>query len=155
MTTFWRIFHHEGKISPGCTATKSHLCIPRKGIARPQSQFPYSCVCERYIYIFPRLVHIYTCSRIGRPILGIYKSLTDTWIWKWGLRLRYSCSGNIGLEFLVLCLCIVARPPPFAISIIQLSGEDALPLFLLYPYINSVVWKMVCSIQFFPVRVFF
>ncbi len=23
------------------------LCIPRKGIARPQSQFPHSCVCER------------------------------------------------------------------------------------------------------------
>jgi hypothetical protein len=25
------------------------LCIPRKGIARPQSQFPHSCVCERPI----------------------------------------------------------------------------------------------------------
>ncbi len=26
------------------------LCIPRKGIARPQSQYPYPCVCERFIY---------------------------------------------------------------------------------------------------------
>jgi hypothetical protein len=24
--------------------------IPRKGIARPQSKFPHSCVCERFIY---------------------------------------------------------------------------------------------------------
>jgi hypothetical protein len=24
--------------------------IPRKGIARPQSQFPHSCVCERFKY---------------------------------------------------------------------------------------------------------
>ncbi len=24
--------------------------IPKKGIARPQSQFPQSCVCERFIY---------------------------------------------------------------------------------------------------------
>jgi len=24
--------------------------IPRKGILRPQSQFPHSCVCERFIY---------------------------------------------------------------------------------------------------------
>ncbi len=24
----------------------SHLCFPRKGIARTQSQFPYSCVCR-------------------------------------------------------------------------------------------------------------
>ena len=29
---------------------KSHLCVPRKGIARPQSQFTHSCVCERFIY---------------------------------------------------------------------------------------------------------
>jgi hypothetical protein len=26
------------------------LFIPRKGTARPQSQFPHSCVCERFIY---------------------------------------------------------------------------------------------------------
>ncbi len=25
--------------------------IPSKGIARPQSQFPHSCVCERFIYL--------------------------------------------------------------------------------------------------------
>ncbi len=29
---------------------KSHLCIPFLGIARPQSQFPHSCVCEWFIY---------------------------------------------------------------------------------------------------------
>ncbi len=29
---------------------KSDLCIPFLGIARPESQFPYSCVCERFIY---------------------------------------------------------------------------------------------------------
>ncbi len=29
---------------------KSHLCIPRKGSAQPQSQFPHSCAWERFIY---------------------------------------------------------------------------------------------------------
>jgi len=29
---------------------KSHLFIPKKGIARPQSQFPHSCICERFIH---------------------------------------------------------------------------------------------------------
>ncbi len=59
--------------------TKIPLCIPFLGIARPQSQFPHSCVCE-HLYN-PRIgQHIY-CSRIGISIVGIYKSLTDTWIW--------------------------------------------------------------------------
>ncbi len=29
---------------------KSHLCIPFLRFARPQSQSPHSCVCERFIY---------------------------------------------------------------------------------------------------------
>jgi hypothetical protein len=37
-----------------CTAKKQYrkfeTNIPRKGIARPQFQFPHSCVCEQFIY---------------------------------------------------------------------------------------------------------
>ncbi len=33
---------------------KSHLCIPGKGTARPPTQFPRSCVSERFMYI-PRI----------------------------------------------------------------------------------------------------
>jgi hypothetical protein len=32
------------------TATKIIFIIPIKGMARPQSQFLHSCVCERYMY---------------------------------------------------------------------------------------------------------
>jgi hypothetical protein len=55
----------------------------------------------------PRIgLHI-SSSRIGRPIIGIYKSLTDAWMWKLGLRPRYSFSGNICFEISVFCLCSV------------------------------------------------
>jgi hypothetical protein len=34
-----------------CTLKRNlNLCVPRKGIARPQSQFPHSCVRERILY---------------------------------------------------------------------------------------------------------
>jgi hypothetical protein len=42
------------------------LCIPRNGIARPQSRFPHSCVCERSTYSQDRSIYS-SCSRIGRP----------------------------------------------------------------------------------------
>ncbi len=38
------------------------------------------------IYIFPRSVCLLCCRKIGGPIVKIYKSLTDTWMWKWELR---------------------------------------------------------------------
>jgi len=54
---------------------KFETIIPRKGIARPQSQFPLSCVYERFLYSHNRSAY----SPAGKSgILGIYKSLTDT-----------------------------------------------------------------------------
>jgi hypothetical protein len=55
--------------------------------------FPHSCVCERF-YMFPGSVCLFCCRKICGPILGIYESLTDTWMWKLGLRQRNSFSGN-------------------------------------------------------------
>ncbi len=36
-------------------------------------------------YIFPQTVCLFCCRKICGPILGIYKTLTDTWICKFGL----------------------------------------------------------------------
>ncbi len=86
----------------GCISAlqrKSHLCIPFLGKARPQPQFHILIhVSVNDLYI-PRIgLHI-SSSRIGRPIVEIYKSLTDAWMWKLGLRPRYSFSGNVCFEF--------------------------------------------------------
>ncbi len=37
--------------------------FPRKGIARPPSQFPHSCVCERFICIFPQSICLFCCRK--------------------------------------------------------------------------------------------
>jgi hypothetical protein len=50
----------------------------RKGIARGQSQFPHSCVGERFIYTQDRSAYSAAGKYVGGPILGIYKSRTDT-----------------------------------------------------------------------------
>jgi hypothetical protein len=59
------------------------------------------------IYSHDWLVLLFSCSRIGGPIEGIYKSLTETWMWELGLRPRSFISGNICFEFWVYCLCSV------------------------------------------------
>ncbi len=90
-----------------CYATlqrQFRLYIPFLGIARPQPQFPVMYLWV--IYISPGSVYFYiSSSRTGRPIVGIYNSLTDTWMWKLGLRPRYSFSGNICFKFSAFCLC--------------------------------------------------
>ncbi len=42
------------------------------------------------LHIFPRSTCLFCCREICRPILGIYKSLIDTWMWELGLRPRNS-----------------------------------------------------------------
>ncbi len=39
----------------------------------------FMCLWAIYMYIFPRFVHLFYCSRIDRLIEGIYNSLTETW----------------------------------------------------------------------------
>ncbi len=49
---------------------------------------------DLYVYVFPGSVCLFCCSRICGAILGINKSLTDTWMWKLGLRPRNSQKRN-------------------------------------------------------------
>ncbi len=61
-------------------------CIPRNETARPHSPIPavmYLCVI--YIYSQDQSAFL-AAAKVGRPILAIYKSLTDTWMWKLGDR---------------------------------------------------------------------
>ncbi len=72
----------------------SKQIFPAKELQGLQSQFLHSCFCERFIlYIpvisLPILLQENRCSNV----VGIYRSLTDTWMWKVGLRPRKFFSG--------------------------------------------------------------
>ncbi len=55
------------------------------------------------IYIFPGSVCQFCCREICGLILRIYKSLTDTWLWKFGLRPRNSQKRNTYMGFSLQC----------------------------------------------------
>jgi hypothetical protein len=88
---------------------KSHLCIPFLGLG-PQSQVPHSCVCERFIYSQDRSTYFLQQNR-QTDHGNENKSLSDTLMWKLGLRPHNSFSVNICFEFSVLCLCSVMPRP--------------------------------------------
>jgi hypothetical protein len=79
--------------------------IPFSGNYAASIPTPHSCVCGD-LYI-PRIGPHISCTITGRSIVGIYKSLIDTWMGKLGLWPRNSFSGNIYFEFSVLVLCSV------------------------------------------------
>ncbi len=93
---FWR----SNSIFNLCTAKIKYrnfeTNIIRKGISGSQSQFLHSCVCEWFIYCIPTIGLPIMLEEICRPILGLYKSLTDkhAWMWKLGPRPRYSQKRN-------------------------------------------------------------
>ncbi len=66
----------------------------------------YIHVSVSNLYI-PRIGPHISSSRNGSSIVGIFNSLTDTWMWKLGLRPRYSFSGNICFKFSEFFLCSV------------------------------------------------
>jgi hypothetical protein len=64
---------------------------------------PHSCVCERYSHDWSAILLQEICGFCG-PILRIYKSLTDIWMWKLGLRPSNSQKRNTYGIFLAVCV---------------------------------------------------
>ncbi len=65
------------------TENSKHI-FPEKEL-RPISTF----MCLWAISIFPQSICLFCCRKICGPILRIYKSLTDTWMWKLGLGAQF------------------------------------------------------------------
>ncbi len=116
----WIFLEQQSSELPGCSLAclnpsewrkermpKFETNILRKGIARPQTHFPHSCVCGRFIYSHDRSAYSVAGNMWTDP-LGIYeciyKSLTDTWMWKLGLRPRKTQIRNISMGFSLQCV---------------------------------------------------
>ncbi len=71
---------------------------------RHQSQLPHSCVWEQFIYSQDR-VHIFFCSRTGRPIVVIYnRSQThECGNWDWGRAIPF-----LGILVSNFLYCVIA-----------------------------------------------
>ncbi len=98
MTKRWlksQLFEKQGfllvffKIN-NCTATAIAFIYSFSGNSAASAPISlFMCLWAIYMYI-PRISLHISSSQTGRPIVGIYNSLTDTWMWKLGLRPRYS-----------------------------------------------------------------
>ncbi len=72
------------KLTGGVKYTALQRIIPK--IQNKYSQFPHSCVCERFIYSHDWSAYFSAGNMWTDPGKTVYKSLTDTWMWKLGLR---------------------------------------------------------------------
>jgi hypothetical protein len=92
-----------GANAKSSTATAIPFKYSFSGNSAASAPISTSCVFERFIYSQDQSTYI--LQQNSRPIVGTYNSLTDTWMWKLGLRPRYSFSGNICFKFSAFCLC--------------------------------------------------
>ncbi len=81
---------HLSLQNPHCTKNSIYVFPEIKLRGLVPSSFSHVSVSD--FYIFPGSVCLFGCRKIGRTILGIYKFLTDTWMWKLGDRTLLLCS---------------------------------------------------------------
>ncbi len=128
----------------GVTATlqrKSHLCIPFWELCGLSPNFHVMCLWA--IYIFPLLV-IFSCCRIGGSIEGIYKSLTDTWMWKLGLRPR-----NPFLEIFVSNFWYCVFPVQLAYNFFICTQARVFSQLLNPVYVYPLACWRLCSLLYY------
>jgi hypothetical protein len=128
-------------VVPAVHCNENSICVhPEKELRGVSPNF-HIHVFVSNLYIFQGSVHIFSCIRIGRPIVEIYTSITDTRR-KLGLRPRSFFSGKICFQFAVLChgsvigVCLYWCPSAVA-GVPTISGVPAVVYVIDVPVVSA------------------
>ncbi len=128
---------------PSCTATKIPFIYSFSGncaASVPISTF----MCLWSIYIFPGSVPHISCRRIGRSIVGTYKSPTDTWMWKlvlWSVAAQFLYWEYLfPISVLVLCSTAALQQQSLAsvINFVSDYSTTSAPLLIIKAIIDII-----------------
>jgi hypothetical protein len=94
-----------------CTATKIPFMYSFFGIARLQSQFPHSCVCERFIYSQDQSTYFLQLNRqIDHGTICINRSQThDCGNWDCGLAIPFLGIFVSSFRYCFLAVCKLSK----------------------------------------------
>ncbi len=119
--------------------------VPRKGIARPQSQFPHSCVCERFIYSHNRPAYSAARKYLDRYWKYINRSQThECGNWDWGRRNSFSGNTNMGFSLQCKTFFIYFR------SHVPIANSDLSPLH----FSRATTWAAAWAARLRPCNSF-
>ncbi len=75
------------EIYPHCNENSNYV-FPENELRGLSPNFHIHVSVGDLYTVFPGLVHTFSGSRIDRPIVGVYKSLTETWRWQFYFMLQ-------------------------------------------------------------------
>ncbi len=86
-----------------CTENLKQIFPEKELRGHSSNSYIHFSVCDLYVYSHDRSDLSAAGKYGGGPMVRIYIWLTDTWMWKLGLRPRNSFSGNIYIDISLPC----------------------------------------------------
>ncbi len=108
---------------------KSHLCTPRKWLLRPpQSPFPHSCVCERFIYSQDRYTYFPAAEQADGSWEYLNRPQThNCWNWDTGRAIPFLVIFISNLRYCVFAVCYSHLSVSYPITHLSSQPSNTFP----------------------------